>query len=782
MFVKAISLGCGIALAALTFAEDLKVGDTLPNSSKIPLLPLTADYRPQPATVFSLERNLRNDGVSIVHFCSPRPPRKGAFVSPFIEELVDLQRAALSVSYPCNAIAVVPFGSKGREDVMAVIGQSDQRGWNDTQIYYEPTFPRPGLYRTFRPGQVTDTGSEITTPWTYLIGPGRKVLAIRPPDSAVKLYDWLQANLPDSVSPVPGQPSTDLSLPKDGVWVWPTFRRTLQHRPAASMLPDVLPYTYLAWQSDIGRTFATPVVVDNVVYTNSDSKGLQSLALGNGQHLLSYDSGPSWWSSPVVAGNYVYSISREGVLSAVDRGTFLPRWKRDLAGLVTSSPIVNEGTLYVGSRNGAVYAVDASSGEILWRFQTGGEISSSAALSNGVLVIGSGDRNVYAIDAKTGSLKWQVSTEGPVDSSPTIVDEEVFVGSFDGGLYNLNLSNGNVIWRSPLGGWVHSSPAVDGDTVFVGTVNIKRDETATFNWIDRKTGKKLGSFEMGDAVYSSPTVWGDLVLIGCRDHYLYAFDKKMRQVQPAWTYKTRSYIHASPVVVGDTVLVTSFEGSMYALRQAKPIRTWTDSDILPRWFVAALTRELHKEVGDLVAKAASAKVGTELSLKSFAEVYADIKNNGLKNVPKVLPSDVPSEHPGAAYIEYVLTSGLLTGYPDGAFRPNEPTTRYQFSFGLSTVVQTVTRPDFAWKSVGSDGKSGAQVEVRIQPVVGRPQIMPVDVQESHWAYRALVDLASRALVPLDDERNYRGGKSLTLKDAADHWNLYVESVKVVRTK
>lgn len=768
-------------MPACAFSAELKAGDTLPDCSKIPLLSVDAEYRPQPASVESLEKSLLNDGVTIVHFCSPRPPRGGVFETTFVQQLSDLQKAAQSVSYPCNALAVVPYGEKGKQDAGLLIRQSQDKPWGETPIYYEPTFPRPGLYRTFRPGTASD-GSDIVTPYTYLIGPGRKILAVREADSKVGLYDWLQQNLPATVTAVAKDPSTNLTVPNPDTWVWPAFRRNAMHQPEASMLPDVLPYTYLAWQSTIGRTFASPAVVDNVVYINTDSQGLQALALANGRPLQKFNTGKSWWTSPVVAGNLVYAISDQGIVHAIDRGTFNLRWKTDLRGLITSSPVVASGSLFVGSRNGSVYALDAMTGEVLWRFQTGGEISSSPALAGNVLLIGSGDRNLYAIDSRSGALKWSVSTEGPVDSSPTVVDGDVYVGSFDGSLYSIKLADGTQNWKCPLGGWVHSSPAVEGDKVYAGTVARGPDVAPSFNWVDRKTGKRLGFFEVPDSIYSSPTVWGDLVLIGCRDHNLYAFDRQMRQQQPAWTYKTRSYIHASPVVVGDTVLVTSFEGDIYALRQSKPIRTWKDDDIVPRWFVAALSREIHKEVGDLILKASAGKVGEVYKLRKFEEVFGDIKG-GLKGTPpKILPGDVQPEHPGALYVEYALTASLLTGYPDGSFRPNEPTTRYQFAFGLSTVAQTVTRPDFAWKFRDKNSKAGAQVDVQLVPIVGRTQSMPRDVPQNHWAYAALRDLSEKSVVPTDEEGGYKGGKILTLKDAATHWALLADALKVTRSK
>ncbi len=72
--------------------------------------------------------------------------------------------------------------------------------------------------------------------------------------------------------------------------------------------------------------------------------------------------------------------------------------------------------------------------------------------------------------------------------------------------------------------------------------------------------------------------------------------------------------------------------------------------------------------------------------------------------------------------------------------------------------------------------------MRVKPQLGRPQAMPRDVNATHWAYPALSDLAPKALIPMDEDGNYRGNKGLTLKDVAAHWNLFVETLKVVRIK
>jgi len=779
-----VSLLLALLIEVPALARDLEPGDRLPDCRKIPLLAITSDYQPEAHRVASLEDLLLSDGVVILHFCSPRPPRRGAFKTFFIEELSALQKAAQSVPYPCTPVAVVPFGEKGRRDAATLLAASEEKPWGNTRLFYEPTFPRPGLYRTFRPGSSAAGEREITTAWTYLIGPGREILAVRAPGEDGQLYDWLQQNLPDQVVPVPREPSSDLSFPAADPWTWPAFRRTVRRAAEAPRVPNTLPYTYLAWQAPVGRTFASPAVMDGTVYVATDTDGLKTLTLNTGEELQSFYTGSSWWTSPAVAGDYVYTISSAGTVFALDRAALRPKWQRNLGSLITSSPVVSDGALYVGSRSGAVYALDAATGEILWRFQTGGEISSSPALADGLVVIGSGDRSLYALDARTGQEKWSFPTGAAVDSSPTIADGDVLVGSFDGGLYSIRLADGQLHWRCELGGWVHSSPAVAGDTVFVGTVNVRHDETPTFNWIDRKTGQRQGSFTMPDAVYSSPTVWEDVVLVGCRDRHLYAFDRAMKQTQPLWTFQTRSYVHASPVVVGDTVLVASFDGSLYALRQAKPIQVWTESDVVPRWFMAALAEQLHRETADLIARAAAGLVGEELSLTPFDPLFQEIKGRVLTPgaAPKILPRDVPSEHPGAPFIEYVLTAGLLAGYPDGTFHPSDPTTRYQFSSGLAAVLAAVTRPDYVWRVLRDRGAPGGPVEVRAEPLMNRPRTLPVDVPGGHWAYQSLAELAEKGILPVGDEGQFKGKKLVTLRDAAAQWNLLVESLKVVRAE
>lgn len=767
-------------LLAAPLRADLAPGDKVPDCSKVPLVAAGDAYRPDSGRVPSIEDHLRRDGVLIVHFASPRP-RGGEFPPLLLEELAALAKARLSVTYPCQVLVVLPHGRKASEDYANLANFEAQQGgrWaRAVPVAWEPTWPQPGLYRTFR------AEGEVVTPLTCLIGPDRSILALREANQGGGLYDWLTANLPATLPEVVLPPTADIDLPGDDPWLWPAFRRTVRREASAGQVPDRLPYFYLAWRVRVGRTFASPVVADQTAYVAAENGGVSAVELRNGALRGPFEAGGGWWTTPTVAGDLLLAIDRQGTVTALDRITFAPVWERRLESLITSSPTVADGRLFVGLRRGAVVALDAATGELLWSHQTGGEVSSSPALADGLVLIGSGDRRLYALNAADGTVRWSVETGAAVDSSPLVVGRRVLVGSFDGSLYAVELDNGAVAWRCELGGWVHSSPAVRGDTVYVGTVPIRGDEVPRFAWIDLATGALRASFELPDAVYSSPTVWDELVLVGCRDYHVYAFDATMARTQPVWQYRTRSYVHASPVVVGDTLLVASYDGYLYALRQEKPIATWQTDDVAPRWFMAALARELHAGAGRLVAQAAAGGVDAPLTLPRFEALFEQIRAEAGQPgaAARVLPRDVPPEHPGAAFVEYALTAGLLAGYPDGTFEPSTPTTRYQFSSGLGAVLNLTLRPDFTWRALRDAGAGDVAVEVRIEPSRDRPPRQPSDAGAGHWAYGQLLELGAKGLLPLDDEDRFRGERTVTLADAAIQWNLLADAVRVVRVR
>ena len=127
-------------------------------------------------------------------------------------------------------------------------------------------------------------------------------------------------------------------------------------------------------------------------------------------------------------------------------------------------------------------------------------------------------------DAPSSTLtpRWTYEAGGAIESSAAIVDGVVYVGSSTGTLLAIDLETGTLRWKYTTGdgGSIgESSPAVGGNAVFVGDLN------GTVHAVNVRDGSGLWTFKTGDEVHSSPTLVGDLVLIGSYDTYLYALER-----------------------------------------------------------------------------------------------------------------------------------------------------------------------------------------------------------------------------------------------------------------
>jgi outer membrane protein assembly factor BamB len=111
---------------------------------------------------------------------------------------------------------------------------------------------------------------------------------------------------------------------------------------------------------------------------------------------------------------------------------------------------------------------------------------------------------------------WTYEAGESIESSAAIVGGTVFVGSQKGELVALSLDNGSVYWKFATGNPIgESSPAYANGVIYIG------DLGGWLNAINASNGNKLWAFKAGNEIKSSPVVVGDLVLIGSYDEHLY---------------------------------------------------------------------------------------------------------------------------------------------------------------------------------------------------------------------------------------------------------------------
>ena len=100
----------------------------------------------------------------------------------------------------------------------------------------------------------------------------------------------------------------------------------------------------------------------------------------------------------------------------------------------------------------------------------------------------------------------------------------MYIGGGNGDLVALDLASGKLRWKYATGNLIgESSPAVGAGAVYIG------DLAGMLHAVNIADGKRLWTFKTGSEIKSSPVVVGDTVLIGSYDSHLYAVDARTGQ-------------------------------------------------------------------------------------------------------------------------------------------------------------------------------------------------------------------------------------------------------------
>lgn len=180
---------------------------------------------------------------------------------------------------------------------------------------------------------------------------------------------------------------------------------------------------------------------------------------------------------------------------------------------------------------------------------------------------------VEARDRLTGERLWSVNLEMELSSGPVVDGDLLFLTTAEAEVLALKAADGSLSWKTPLAGEILSQPVVADDIVVI------RGTNGYLSALDRNTGATRWYFERHApplAVRSrgSPIIAGDLVIDGFGGGKVSAL--QLKDGQPAWEAVVslphgRSEIErlvdlgATPVVRGDAVFVSGYQGGVAAL-------------------------------------------------------------------------------------------------------------------------------------------------------------------------------------------------------------------------
>lgn len=277
-------------------------------------------------------------------------------------------------------------------------------------------------------------------------------------------------------------------------------------------------------------------------------------------------------SSPAVKDGVVYFCSGRR-LYAVNADTGSLRWRypasESLTASIRSSPLVGDGLVYFGAGDGRLYAVTTEEGSLAWSLGTRRSISSSPVLVDGVIYVGSDSEELYALDARTGTMKWPGAfrTKDDIASSPAVADGLVYFFSSDTILYAAHTASGRIKWVKRVGtGSRHATPVVAENVVYLGAGNALYAFQA-------KSGRLKWAIPLSSDITTTPSAALGAVFFACKNGKLYALTNagKLKWKAPV---DIGAPAYGSPVIAGDTVIVTANKGIILAADVETGVVKW----------------------------------------------------------------------------------------------------------------------------------------------------------------------------------------------------------------
>lgn len=218
---------------------------------------------------------------------------------------------------------------------------------------------------------------------------------------------------------------------------------------------------------------------------------------------------------------------------------------------------------------------------IAWMTHTGGTLDfASPVLYQDTVFVGVKDRGdfghngVLVLDAHDGSRKWFAWTPAAISHSVAVDGDQVYAASHGGLLHFLKQSTGEELQQRTLGSayqrFLYGSPVVFGNRVYAGTYAYFAafdTDTKTEQWSQSYGADWIG----GNA---APATDGTTVVVPAN-----WAKNSLRGVSAAtgetiWESSTRG-LHGSPVIAGETVVFTTYDGKINAVSLADGKERWS---------------------------------------------------------------------------------------------------------------------------------------------------------------------------------------------------------------
>ncbi|HUR54468.1 MAG TPA: PQQ-binding-like beta-propeller repeat protein, partial [Gemmataceae bacterium] len=160
---------------------------------------------------------------------------------------------------------------------------------------------------------------------------------------------------------------------------------------------------------------------------------------------------------------------------------------------------------------------------------------------------------------------WQFKVKAGMDGSPCVAGGVAFVTGQDGHIHAVDVATGKRKWKTEIGP-SKASPAVKGESVYIGS------EDGKFRRLDTATGREMWAFDTGGEITAAANFHGETILIPSHSGKLFALDRTGKKL---WQYSADQPIYGSVAVMFGFAYLAGCDSKLHALDADNGERTDT---------------------------------------------------------------------------------------------------------------------------------------------------------------------------------------------------------------
>ncbi|MGI4814990.1 MAG: outer membrane protein assembly factor BamB [Janthinobacterium lividum] len=332
-----------------------------------------------------------------------------------------------------------------------------------------------------------------------------------------------------------------------------------------------------AWTASVGKSkgyLFEPIAVAGAIYAAGANGTVAKFDVTTGQTIwhnkldadLSAGVGSDGTTSAVGAlDGTVYALGSDGKML----------WKADAGGEVLAPPLVGQGFVLVRTIDGRISAFDSTTGERKWEFRAR-QMPLNLRTTTGMTFAGSGailagfpGGSLAAINLQTGDAYWQTPVSFPqgvteverlndVTGAPTLVGRTTCAVTFQGRIGCFSVESGQPLWQQPFSSY--GGLAQDEQTV------VSANDYSNIALYDVATGNKIWQNDrLKSRDVSAPLLLGRAIVVGDYQGYVHFLSRETGDFI-ARMKTDGSAIVAPPVVAGQTLVVLTRDGELYAFQ------------------------------------------------------------------------------------------------------------------------------------------------------------------------------------------------------------------------